>query len=135
MYQRTKWKNRTQRIIEWLDLVIKIEGTEVEIVNKKYEPEKKQRVPTFICTRTYNRDQLLLKGLASSKATRLNQIFFEKYELKTTEKSLTYTVAHEVMLWKCAGWSREIIARLFGRIRVAPRMSRVFRQTCKNCSY
>ncbi len=35
-------KNRTQRIIEWLDLVIKIEGTEVEIVNKKYEPEKKQ---------------------------------------------------------------------------------------------
>ncbi len=75
-----------------------------------------------------------MKGLASSKATRLNQVFFEKEELKTMEKSLKYAVAHEVMLWECAGWSREIIARLFGRIRVAPRVPIVFRQTVKSCS-
>ncbi len=88
----------------------------------------------FSCVGTCKRDKPLLKGLASSKATRLNQTYCEKDRLKTTEVPLKEAVVHEIKLWEYAGWSREVVAKLLGRIRVAPRVSTVFRQACKNVS-
>ena len=71
---RTNYEYRgrkTQRVWEWLDMNIGIQGEEIGITKKKMNHQEKQHVADKVSDTVFNANEDIFKGVAMGKITRI----------------------------------------------------------------